>query len=1107
MKKFYLLTKTLLVAVCLLVGASNAWGATVWKTYKTWDFITDFAASDVSSLLPEGSWTTSGSGKTTVAEVTTTISSATAVTTTVNNRYYGIKLEGAAGSSRLTLSQDGIRIGGGATKVTIPNLKKGQRITLKLSANKAISSSQLSNITVTGSSSPYTCTGIVASDGDVVLARPDNTTFFIRSILVETPIVDAVYSQDFTGVTEKPADWTTNDCTNTFTNNMTITLNENTNSRNGKLDINSSVSSLSSNNWSMTFKTSINPGNNQSGQEIAVWGTKSSMNNGKKTYLVSSNGLVGYHITDKNAFFQAYNTAASGTSYTVYFADNEMETVTLEASTEYIFTVHCTNIDTDKNTADLQVIIVKAGTGAEVYNESHSINTDKTGTLRGLFFLNARYNSVTTFDDIYLTQSVFTLGESSKTVDIADNGTVSVTGISGNISVVSANTAIATASYSDGSVTINGVAKGTTTITVYCSNNGVTTSKTIDVTVRGYDELYAEEKAPYDSKVENLDAAGQAYWTANVTSAASVTDEASYNTAVAALPTTYVASVKAQTTAGSNMTDALKTAVEAASWTGATGTYADVAAERYAGDNSHFSTGNILHQTVSGLHAGYYKLKFYGVANRARNIDAEYYGAGIAQIYANDETLDVDVIDQAGCTPISDTYLRTFEVYLSEDNSSIDFGIKNIKEGGQWYVAQALSLTYLGTEKKTYTINAVAGEATIKELATGSAWASETYGTYVPKAVLYNSKYYVLDDGDNENLSGYYASYTMGATNETKEINYTLDESIVAYTEGEGSSYRYVTASNNPAYSCGDYVNASNNNGNLKRNRGFDLGTLPKGMYQMVAYVINTTKSRSVALRNIESEATASDPIIQVTNSGKITGELTANFQLTESTKLRVNGANNADYSDRVMQMEEIDYVLIRKTGEVATIGSRGYATFSSTNPVNVDADGLEAFIASGESGNYVTMEKVTGDVAAGTGLVLKGTVGNYALPFAATSGTTYNQSSNPKNYLFALDGTFDNVNVAGSGTNYVLSVQSGNVVWAPVTSDVAPAPAGHAALWLPGGVSTARAMRFSGDITGVENVEAAEATAKKNGAYLENGKIAIYKNGMKYNANGQLIK
>ena len=46
----------------------------------------------------------------------------------------------------------------------------------------------------------------------------------------------------------------------------------------------------------------------------------------------------------------------------------------------------------------------------------------------------------------------------------------------------------------------------------------------------------------------------------------------------------------------------------------------------------------------------------------------------------------------------------------------------------------------------------------------------------------------------------------------------------------------------------------------------------------------------------------------------------------------------------------------------------------------------------------------------------------------------------------------------------------------------------------------------FRGSITGVDNVEAT-ATVKKNGAYLENGKIAIYKNGMKFSATGAKLK
>lgn len=248
--------------------------------------------------------------------------------------------------------------------------------------------------------------------------------------------------------------------------------------------------------------------------------------------------------------------------------------------------------------------------------------------------------------------------------------------------------------------------------------------------------------------------------------------------AVGALPTTYVGAVKAQTTALSDMTDALLTEVDASSWTGANGTYGGVAAERYNGNTTPYSTGKILYQTVSGLHAGYYQVKFYGVANVARNLTSEYYGSGIAQMYANDETQDVDVIYQEACSPISDTYLRTFTVYLSEDNSSIEFGIKNIATGGQWYVAQALSLTYLGTSSleidKAALDNEIVAATTVK-----NSWTPKV-GTTPFK---YNSTYYdalVTELGE---------AATVAASGSTTASDYTTAKSeLEAAKEAMASS-------------------------------------------------------------------------------------------------------------------------------------------------------------------------------------------------------------------------------------------------------------------------------------------------------------------------------
>ena len=97
----------------------------------------------------------------------------------------------------------------------------------------------------------------------------------------------------------------------------------------------------------------------------------------------------------------------------------------------------------------------------------------------------------------------------------------------------------------------------------------------------------------------------------------------------------------------------------------------------------------------------------------------------------------------------------------------------------------------------------------------------------------------------------------------------------------------------------------------------------------------------------------------------------------------------------------------------------------------------------------------------------------------------------------------------SGAGTyHYVFGYESSSVYGFYNLAAATTVPAGKAYLETTGG-NLARALRFSlGGITEVENIEAEpEATVKKNGAYLENGKIAIYKNGMKFNANGQLIK
>lgn len=142
------------------------------------------------------------------------------------------------------------------------------------------------------------------------------------------------------------------------------------------------------------------------------------------------------------------------------------------------------------------------------------------------------------------------------------------------------------------------------------------------------------------------------------------------------------------------------------SWIGQTGGYAGDCAERYNGDTP-YSEGRILYQVVEDLIPGaLYEIEFYAVANVARNLSSQYYGSDIAYLFANDTEEDIDVIYQDGCTPTN--YPRTLTA-IADENGQIAYGIANRKDGGQWYVAKAKSITFIGVPETAYL--AVSGTA------------------------------------------------------------------------------------------------------------------------------------------------------------------------------------------------------------------------------------------------------------------------------------------------------------------------------------------------------------------------------------------------------------
>lgn len=184
-----------------------------------------------------------------------------------------------------------------------------------------------------------------------------------------------------------------------------------------------------------------------------------------------------------------------------------------------------------------------------------------------------------------------------------------------------------------------------------------------------------------------------------------------------------------------------------------------------------------------------------------------------------------------------------------------------------------------------------------------------------------------------------------------------------------------------------------------------------------------------------------------------------------------------------------ISQITFTPTGVKATIGAYGYATFSSTYALDFSSvTGLKAYKATESDESEVTMERIEGTVAANTGLVVKGST---AIIPIVNEGDVHSD-----NMLYACDGSWTTLSKSDTGTNYVLSVQSGNVVFAPINSKPATLRAGTAYLYVPGAGS--RALRMSFDDLDSETTAISEELRVKNGEKA---------NAPVYNMQGQRVE
>lgn len=136
-------------------------------------------------------------------------------------------------------------------------------------------------------------------------------------------------------------------------------------------------------------------------------------------------------------------------------------------------------------------------------------------------------------------------------------------------------------------------------------------------------------------------------------------------------------------------------------WIGKVGNlYQGKYTERYS--ETAYSSGRILYMSIDNLESkGYYEVQFYAVTSMAHQKFAT--GMNIAEWYVNDVSDYMNVIAQTGCTPESETNLRKATVYV--ENGKLEFGIRNIATGGNWYVTHLKSIVYKGKANSTNPID------------------------------------------------------------------------------------------------------------------------------------------------------------------------------------------------------------------------------------------------------------------------------------------------------------------------------------------------------------------------------------------------------------------
>ena len=375
-----------------------------------------------------------------------------------------------------------------------------------------------------------------------------------------------------------------------------------------------------------------------------------------------------------------------------------------------------------------------------------------------------------------------------------------------------------------------------------------------------------------------------------------------------------------------------------------------------------------------------------------------------------------------------------------------------------------------------------------KSGATLTGWNDGT-STYAPGATI-------SDITTDVNLTAVFTDNTVNLGDAAATVNWTFDRSNGAPSiacENSETDYVQHTTIGGTRYDALMHVNTIKNavidgsTGKLNNTARASDAQVNKG----TKFTIPVVKGTVITYNGTNGTATAGDITFGGEN-GSVSGAVTTYTYSGATGTLDIIDTKGSFYPSGIS-------VVYPPSTVSKTITDAGWATYCSPYALDLEhATGLtNAYIVTGATGSVLSTTSVKdGTIPANTGILIEAPAGTVTIPVVASSETNVS------------DNKFQGVTTAteiAAEAGYVLMADPSlgfykNANAFTVGANTAYLPANFA------GGAARSAFFFGGDITAVDNVEAAAEAKAKEGKFIENGKLVIVKNGQKYNAAGALI-